>query len=137
MKNGFNTERSTTYRYAFFKNNKPYIKDRYFCSYCGRLCRKKDITIDHLYPINKAKYSRRLRRKLQRKGFKDINDVKNLVPACSKCNQYKSAKYGWLWIVKGEIGKIQWLWIPRHIIRTLMMIGVLVLVYHMFTNIGR
>ncbi len=122
----FNTERSTNYRYIFFKNNKPLFWDIYFCAYCGMPHRRKKITVDHLYPINRAKYSKRLRKKLQRRHFKDINDVRNLVPACRSCNSYKSAKLGIKWIIMGQIGRIQWLWIPRHILRICLLTGIII-----------
>lgn len=44
------------------------------------------------------------------KGIHNINDVKNLISSCSKCNSRKSDKMG-LWIIKGEIGRHFGYWI--------------------------
>jgi hypothetical protein len=118
------SERSVNYRYHFFKNYAPAFKDMYFCSYCGRLARKDKITVDHLYPVGVAKRSIKLQKKLYKKGIKNINDIKNLVPACKSCNSRKSAKMGW-WIVKGKIGKNQHMWIFRHIVR-IIIIGIVI-----------
>lgn len=98
------SERSSGYRKAFFKANRPYINNRYVCAYCGRLVKKDKLTIDHLYPVNKAKRSTYIQKKLKSQGLSGINDVRNLVPACRKCNQRKSDKMG-VWILKGKIGR--------------------------------
>lgn len=108
--------RSTDYRDTFFKTKAPTIGNFYFCSYCGRLVHKDNLTVDHLYPVDKAQKNIRLQKHLQRKGLSSINDIKNLVPACASCNSKKRAKMG-LWVVKGEIGRIQKLWYVRHLIR--------------------
>ena len=104
------------YRKTFFSNNPPVIHNNYFCAYCGKLVNKENITVDHLYPIGAVKKDPKLQKKLKRKGIKDINDKKNLVPACRTCNKKKSANLG-IWIIKGKIGKHQFLWIIRHLIR--------------------
>ena len=125
---GFNKERSTNYRQTFFSNNKPFIKDRYFCAYCGKLVKKRDITIDHLFPIDAVKKSFYSRLKMRMKGFNDINDVRILVPACLSCNQRKSNKTG-LWILKGKIGRSNTLWIIRKIFKVVILcfIGFMIL----------
>lgn len=48
--------------------------------------------------------------------MESINDLRNLVAACSRCNSKKSAKMG-IWIIRGKIGRHQHLWIFRHIVR--------------------
>lgn len=110
--------RSNDYRSIFFKNNTPSFRNMYFCSYCGRLIGKDKVTVDHLYPVGAVKKSISLQKKLRKKGIGNVNDCKNLVPACKKCNQRKSAKLG-VWIIKGQIGRIQWLWKIRHVLRLL------------------
>ena len=48
-------ERSNDYRQQFFKANKPLFgKNIYQCAYCGKLKRKKNITVDHVIPVNKV-----------------------------------------------------------------------------------
>ena len=43
-------------------------------------------------------------------GISDINDVKNLVPSCEKCNSKKGSKMG-LWLIRGDIGKHFGIWL--------------------------
>lgn len=112
-------KRSNTYRKIFFKNNPPryfFSHPFYFCSYCGLPIAANNITVDHLYPVGKAQKSIKFQQKMKEKGFVDINDVKNLVPACWNCNIKKGAKTG-LWILKGKIGKNQFLWFFRNTLR--------------------
>lgn len=104
--NGFNAERSTTYRQEFFKHNKGFLKGKlYHCSYCGKLCKAKNITVDHLIPIRKAQKKKFWRFWLKRKGITDVNDVRNLVPACKRCNSRKGSKTNLGWLLLGTLGK--------------------------------
>jgi HNH endonuclease. len=93
--------RGSDYRRRYFIMNKPVIGDKYICVYCGKLLTKDELTVDHIYPIGKASNSLKYQKKLSRKGIKNINDGKNLVSACAKCNALKSADTG-LWILKSE-----------------------------------
>lgn len=113
--NGYG-DRSNNYRSVYFKNNKPFIGNRYCCAYCGRILPKNKITIDHIYPINQVKSSVRLQKHLKRHGIDNVNSEKNLAPACSRCNKMKSDKMGY-WIIQGKIGRIQSLWKVRWFIR--------------------
>lgn len=108
--------RSADYRKVFFSKNKPILNKWYICSYCGKLINKKYITVDHLYPVAEASSNYRLQKKLKRKGFVDVNDPRNLIAACLKCNQRKSSSMSF-WIIKGKLGRIKVLWIFRWIIR--------------------
>ncbi len=133
------SQRSCNYRAEFFKRNQPFVGDYYFCSYCGRLIHKNKVTVDHLYPVNGAKKSIKLQKKLKRKGYADINDPKNLIPACKECNQRKSAKMDG-WITKGKIGRHPWIWVIRHTIRITIVITACYLAYRYkvfqyFTNL--
>lgn len=122
--------RGVNYRTAFFEKNAPIYKDYYFCSYCGFPLPKSKITVDHLYPIGLAKKDISFQKKLHKKGIYDINDVKNLVPACKKCNKRKGVKTG-AWIIKGKIGRHQYLWVVRHILRIALMLSLIILlIYH-------
>lgn len=127
------TKRSTTYRKTFFKNTHPAIANRYFCTYCGRLLKKKDVTVDHLYPINVAQKSRRLRRKLKRKGITDINDIQNLVPACKKCNSRKGKRMG-IWILRGKLGRHKAYWIARYGIRLMAFAIIMIMLLQTLNN---
>ena len=105
----FNNERSANYRCNFFKANKGLRGHRkhYHCSYCGRIKKKDDITVDHLIPVNKVLkgcHKRFWKMVLRLNGINDINDTRNLVPACRKCNSRKGANTG-IWIIRGLIGR--------------------------------
>lgn len=117
----FKCTRSNNYRNKYFSKHKPVFRNLYFCSYCGRIRTRRYITIDHLYPISKAQKSATLRWKLRFRGYKSINDVRNLVPACRTCNEIKSDNVSIIWIIAGRIGSVQWLWIPRHIFRLIIL----------------
>lgn len=121
-------ERSSNYRTAFFRTHSSQIGKYYLCSYCGKLLTKDKVTVDHLYPVKKARTSQKVQQKLRKMGYKDVNDPRNLVPACSKCNSRKAAKMGG-WIIRGEIGQITWLWIVRKIVRLLLVCGFVYFVY--------
>lgn len=123
--------RNSHYRNDFFLNNPPLIKNGkayYRCVYCGRLFPKNQITVDHLFPVAKVKssYNRNLYRKLLKKfEITNINDEKNLVPACLKCNKRKSKKTG-IWLLRGIIGKYEIFWkILYYAILFLVLVGFL------------
>ena len=135
INNSYGT-RSSDYRKVFFESNKPLLSSFYFCAYCGKLVRRKKITVDHLFPIAKAQKELSLQRKLKWLGIDSINSEKNLVPACEKCNKRKGTKIDG-WIIKGYIGKIQWLWIPRWIVRisaTIVLITLLVRFWNIYPS---
>ena len=123
--------RSTNYRKDYFASHPPHIKDRYICAYCGRLVKKKNVTIDHLYPVGKVKESIKLQKKLKRHGIHNVNDVANLVPACRRCNQRKSAKMG-LWIIRGKIGRYPLIWCLRYAIRLCLIITLILAIKNMY-----
>lgn len=129
--------RGTNYRADFFKANPPSLFGFYFCSYCGRPLRRKNITVDHLYPIGKAGRDLNMQKKLRRLGITNINDVRNLVPACYACNQKKGTQTGsWIW--KGQIGRHPGFWVFRWFLRilfTIALIGASIYLYHNFIQI--
>lgn len=105
----FNNERSANYRCNFFKVNKGLRGRRkhYHCSYCGKIKKKDDITVDHLIPVNKVlkgRHKRFWKMVLRFNGINDINDTRNLVPACRKCNSRKGTNTG-IWILRGLVGR--------------------------------
>ena len=122
--------RSGNYRSMFFKYHKPQIGNKYICSYCGKLLSKDKVTVDHLYPVKRVREEPRLQRKLRKMGIHDVNDPRNLVPSCSKCNAKKAAKMG-LWIFYGKIGQSTALWIIRKILRLMLF---LLALYILYTN---
>lgn len=104
------SKRSSNYRKAFFDAYEPnFRKDRYLCVYCGTPLRKAKVTVDHLIAVKQAQSSRYYLRRLQDRGFESVNDVRNLVPCCKRCNSRKGAKAG-LWVAIGRVGKHKRFW---------------------------
>ena len=91
--NGYG-KRSSDYRAQFFRENPPSVGRFYICAYCGRLIFPRNVTVDHLYPIGQAKKDPQLQKRLRRSGIENINDPKNLVASCRRCNQKKGKKTG-------------------------------------------
>lgn len=105
-------ERSGTYRSDFIRANRP--KDGYYrCVYCGRKVQTRDMVVDHVVPVAAAKKSKKIQKKFSSKN--GINDLKNLVPACKKCNKKKGYSTAWKWRWKSWIGKKTWYWRIRKI----------------------
>jgi hypothetical protein len=104
-------ERSSSYRKAFFENN----KGPYRCAYCGRRLKSNDIEVDHLIPVAKAKSKISVRTWLHICGIANVNDPRNLVAACEKCNRKKSDKMGG-WVLRGALGRHKIFWTIRNIV---------------------
>ena len=116
ISNGFSA-RSKTYRDKAFASWTCLHDGRYRCVYCGKKLKKENVEVDHLYSVGAVRRNPSLQKKLQKAGIKDVNDVKNLVPSCSRCNRKKGAKLG-RWIMKGKLGKHQAYWVARDLGRT-------------------
>lgn len=121
--------RDTSYRRTFFSKNKP-VMGRYRCAYCGRKIPAKKITVDHLIPVHAAEHSLWARRRLRRMGCRSVNDAKNLVPACRKCNQRKGGKTG-IWIIRGKLGQKAWYWPVRRLCKILAVFLFLYILYYL------
>ena len=105
--------RSNDYRENFLST---ISSKKVFCAYCGTRIPISKITVDHIIPIQKAKTSKSARFLLMVSGINNVNDTRNLVCSCRLCNSRKGTKTGF-WIIKGVIGKNQWLWYIRWGIR--------------------
>lgn len=123
-------KRSTTYRTEYFKHNKPIYKKFYRCVYCGRLLSRRKITVDHIYPVKKVNESTFYQDKLKRMGADSVNNYRNLVSACFRCNAKKRAKTGW-WIIKAKIGSMKYYWLVVHIIEFIIF---LLILYNLYAN---
>ena len=108
--------RDSGYRERFLKSYHPLFGKIYFCAYCGKLLSRRRVTVDHLYPVAKVSRDLELQKRLKRQGIRDLNAVKNLVPACERCNQAKAAQMG-KWIRKGKLGRHKWIWVVRWLLR--------------------
>ncbi len=53
------------------------------CAYCGCELEIKDMQVDHIQSVCKAKFQKELR--------EDLNELDNFMPACRACNYYKKA----------------------------------------------
>lgn len=119
--------RSSDYRTTFFAKN-PGFHDRYICAYCGKILKKENVTVDHVFPIDKVSRSSFYKKIVIWLNIKNINDYKNLVCACKKCNSSKGSKMG-LWILRGFLGKhiIYWclLWTSSLILMYLLIMFVI------------
>jgi 5-methylcytosine-specific restriction endonuclease McrA len=117
-------ERGSGYRQTFFEsNNGPYR-----CAYCGKRLKDDYIEVDHLIPVSKAKTSTGVRTWLQLCGIKNVNDARNLVASCKKCNRKKSDKTGF-WVIRGAIGRYNIIWTIKDIVVTLVIICVAYILY--------
>ena len=104
--------RSDDYRKKYLNKHKG-ILGIYTCSYCGKLCTKSGMQVDHIYPINgaKTKVSGKLWVKIntwylpKEKRNQGINGVWNTTSACPTCNHIKS-DLGGVWVWRGYIGRI-------------------------------
>lgn len=123
--------RSTDYRETFFKTNKPVVEAKYRCAYCGRKVPFKDITVDHVFPINKLSYEPSLRKRAARMGINGANETKNLVAACRSCNSKKGTKTG-VWIYKGFLGRSEKLWKVRKTIRFAIIFAVIIAISYRY-----
>lgn len=96
--------RSSGCRNTYFSSRTPDIGNRYFCIYCGRLLKKKNVNVDHILPVRKAETSRWVQSYMERKHWAGVNDARNLGASCRRCNSRKGAKTG-IWTLRGMIGK--------------------------------
>lgn len=119
--------RDTTYRKRFFENN----KGPYRCAYCGRRLKSDELEVDHLVPVAKAKESVFARTILHLCGITNVNNHRNLVSSCSRCNGKKSDKMG-LWVIRGAIGRHHIVWTIRDIVVTILVLIVLFILWNIF-----
>lgn len=115
--------RSSNYRDKFLKAYTP----PYRCRYCNKYLKTEFMEVDHLIPINQVKTKASVRRILKRDGCDDVNDVKNLVPSCHRCNKRKSDKMG-IWYIKGKLGQYKWYWTLRMIAKGIVIVLLIIAV---------
>ena len=125
--------RSGNYRNIFIKNNQP----PYRCRYCNKPLKEEQMTVDHIIPVYQAKTSMNARAMLGLLNIKDVNDIKNLAPACNRCNKKKDSRMG-KWMIRGFLGKYKAFWIARRVyyalLITLFIIGGYLLYKHDFVT---
>lgn len=97
--------RSSNYRSEFFKH----YHGPYRCAYCGKKLTRSTLEVDHFIPVAKAKSSVKARMLLWINAIYNVNNYRNLVPACHKCNAAKSDNMG-RWIIIGSFGRYYYFW---------------------------
>lgn len=103
-------ERSADYRRMFFESGRTKaFKNKYFCAYCGKVLSEDKVCVDHLISVKKTQTVLFYFNLIDKLGFDSVNDVRNLVPACRRCNARKGAK-GRLWVLRGLIGQFPVFW---------------------------
>ena len=115
-------DRSKNYRADYFKKHRdPEFK----CVYCGRSLPRNSITIDHVIPINAVKNSVFLQKYLKHKGYKSINDERNLVHCCWNCNEEKGKSHSFMWSIKAKLGSTD-IWWKIRILLIIVLTGIFV-----------
>lgn len=123
--------RDTKYRQRFFDEN----KGPYHCAYCGRRLKRDQIEVDHLIPVSQAKSDVKVRTWLHLCGITNVNDNKNLVSSCQRCNRKKSDKMG-LWIVKGFLGRHKIFWTIRNIVASIISLILFGIAFALLQKLG-
>ena len=129
--------RSSNYRKAFIDHYERKDGKYYRCAYCGKKLTKDKMTVDHIVPIDKVQHSWTYRQFIRLMNISDINELRNLAPACERCNKKKGRK------VKGYLlngltgrtyrGVIIRRWI-KFVIAMILIIVLLVLIYYLYSN---
>lgn len=96
--------RDNLYRKVFFEKHKG-VFGLYRCAYCGKILRKKNVTIDHVVPISRAADSLRCRFFMRYIGIDNVNSVSNLTPCCKRCNSRKGNKVSLITFLRGCTGQ--------------------------------
>ncbi len=108
----FKYSRSNNYRYNYIKKH-PGFFGFYSCSYCGAIVHRRNMCVDHIFPVNKTRRSINGKafvlmntafssKKARRYG---VNGTWNTCSSCSRCNSIKSDDAG-LWLIRGYFGRI-------------------------------
>ena len=103
-----NWGRSGGYRKKYFEKHPA---EEYRCVYCGRVIPKDSITIDHIVPVSLAQRSRIARWWLKKRNFESINDERNLVPSCWRCNKTKGKSVSVIWALRARLGQSSVWWV--------------------------
>lgn len=114
----WNTEnnRASNCRKLYFDNYDPKLFNRYMCVYCSRLLKKNNVAVDHLISIKLVQTKKHYQHIIKWLKMENVNDPKNLVCACQKCN-LKKGKNGGIWVLRGQLGKSLVYWLFIYILR--------------------
>lgn len=119
--------RSTNYRRIFLASRPD--QEEFRCCYCGRTYPRSAITVDHIVPVAgvKTNYSSRIWLKL--KGCDNVNDVKNLVPACRRCNEKKGSSSSLIYTLRATYGESRLYWIIARSVHLVLALAIVYLLY--------
>ena len=118
-----NLGRSDHYRRDFFSYYQRPLGG-YRCRYCHRRIPDKKLCIDHIYPIYRTKTGNDFWLRLLR--IEDVNDVRNLAPACRRCNTKKGRSAG-IWVLRAILGKYKAYWVLRKVCFVALVVGLVFL----------
>lgn len=121
--------RSFDYRQKFITENPPPYK----CRYCNKDIDTENMVVDHVIPISKVKNTGYGRNMMNLLDIKDINDTKNLVPSCIRCNMKKDNHIGF-WPVKAALGKYKTYWVVHDIALFIFFVMMAVLALYVIAN---
>lgn len=127
--------RSRDYRKKFIEDN----PGPWRCRYCRKLLKEaSDMTVDHVIPVaafNGKSWLRGwyYRRKLAKQEIDNVNDPRNLVPACKRCNSRKGQKTG-LWVLRADLGAHKAYWIARPFVCLGLVVAGCGLVWWLYVN---
>lgn len=100
--------RSSNYRKLFFDSRAD--QQVFRCAYCGRICKKEYITVDHVIPVHDAKRYVSARLALRLLGCSNVNDLGNLAPSCFNCNKLKGANWNLIYLIRAKYGESEKYW---------------------------
>ena len=74
-------------------------------------------------PVARVKKSRYARFLLRIRGIRNVNDTRNLVASCHRCNERKRDQTG-LWYLRGLLGRYRVYWLIRDLMLLALLAGV-------------
>jgi len=92
--------------------------------FCHRRIPDKKLCIDHIYPIYRTKTGNDFWLRLLR--IEDVNDVRNLAPACRRCNTKKGRNAG-IWVLRAILGRYEAYWVLRKVCFVALVVGLVFL----------
>lgn len=122
--------RNSSYRKNFLK----VYKGPYKCRYCNKTITEENMVVDHIISVYQAKNNKHARLLLELRGITNVNDLRNLVASCRKCNEEKSEKMG-IWIIKAYLGKYNWYWHLRRLFYLLLFLTLFWSFYNAYSDI--
>lgn len=83
--------------------------------------------MDHIISVHKAKTTFVAKFLMWLLCIKDVNDPRNLVASCSRCNRRKGSM-GNGWLIAAVIGRSYGLWVVRKILRACIFLALIYLI---------